>query len=277
MAEESVYIDLDEVQSSAKAIMGLLKELEGPANQLEAAVKQVQDSVYGADVLGKSLQGSGSSVGGLGQHQEQVLAGIRVLMQNATAMGDNLLTMAARHEANDQLHAAELTRIGGTATTPAAPGQLFAGEVHLASAPVATGQLFAGEVHPASAPVATGQLFAGEVHPASAPVATGQLSAQELHLRAVEGQAGRQFENTTASPVFQPTHFAPLAEPTPDMPVRVGPRLSPLLPLGERGIPVAPIGPVSVPDAGVDYHDPDAPELHYNDHPNPLFQYYAAD
>ena len=190
MAEESVWIDLDEVQSSAKAIMGLLKELEGPANQLEAAVKQVQESVYGAELLGKSLQGSSSSVGGLGQHQEQVMAGIRVLMQNATAMGDNLLAMAARHEANDQLHAAELTRIGGTATTPALP------------------------------------------------VVAGMPSGAESPLR-------------------------PLLLPDSDQPA---------IPAVEPITPPRPITPVSVPDAGVGYHDPAAPELHYNDNPDPLYE-----
>ncbi len=167
MAEESVWIDLDEVQSSAKTILGLLKELEGPANQLEAAVKQVQESVYGAELLGKSLQGSSSSVGGLGQHQEQVLAGIRVLLQNATAMGDNLVTMAARHEANDYQHAAELARISGTGTMSADP---------------------------------------------------------------------------VVDSITRP----------------------------------APIASVSVPDAGVGYHTPDAPELTYNDNPDPLVEYYAA-
>ncbi|MEV4556783.1 hypothetical protein AB0K51_07265 [Kitasatospora sp. NPDC049285] len=210
MADETVWIDLDEVQSSAKTIMGLLKELEGPANQLEAAVKQVQASVYGTDLLGKSLQGGGSSVGGLAQHQEQVMAGIRVLMQNATAMGENLLTMAARHEANDEQQASELTRISDTGAMPLSP------------------------------------VVAG------LPAGTVSATPQTL----------------------QPAHLA-----QPDEVAEMSPRLRPMEEVpAERGTPAvdpitppAPIGPVSVPDAGVDYHDPNAPELHYNDNPNPLF------
>ncbi|MFC8450366.1 hypothetical protein [Kitasatospora sp. NPDC057223] len=226
MADESVWIDLDEVQSSAKTILRLLKELEGPANQLEAAVKQVQDSVYGADLLGKSLQGSGSSIGGLGQHQEQVMAGIRVLMQNATAMGDNLAIMAARHEANDQQHAAELARIGESGTVAAVPG--------LAGLP-----------------------SGGQVHAAS-----------------VSGRTLSQAEDTTLQPLTaQTVHPASIGEPRPDHLVRPDAPMRPLLlPDDVRPVtPPAPIAPVDVPDAGVAYHDPDAPELHYNDYPNPLF------
>ncbi|WP_371483617.1 hypothetical protein [Kitasatospora sp. NBC_00315] len=233
MAEESVYIDLDEVQSSAKTILGLLKELEGPANQLEAAVKQVQASVYGVDLLGKSLQGSGSSVGGLGQHQEQVMAGIRVLMQNATAMGENLVAMAARHEANDQQHAAELTRIGATGTTPAAP-------------------------------VLAGLPTAGQVH---------LPTAAQVHLPTPGVLTPRHYEGTTLAPLGEPDRIS--AVPTvpglrPDGFHSATPDLDPIT-------RPAPIAPVSVPDAGVAYHGPDAPELHYNDNPNPLFEYYAAD
>ena len=247
MADESVWIDLDEVQSSAKAILGLLKELEGPANQLEAAVKQVQESVYGADLLGKSLQGSGSSVGGLGQHQEQVLAGIRILMQNASAMGDNLAIMAARHEANDQQHAAELARIGETGTMPAALG--------VAALP------HAGQVHMGVA----GLPYAGQVH-----------------MGAVEGRTARRFVEAPLSPLTAASvHLPSSGEPEPDTPVQAASRMRPLLlPDDVRRpdhavihpiTPPAPIAPVDVPDAGVGYHDPDAPELHYNDNPNPLF------
>ncbi|RKE22227.1 WXG100 family type VII secretion target [Streptomyces sp. TLI_171] len=121
MADETVWIDLDEVEAAAKKIMNLLDELNGPANQLEAKIKQVQESVYGTDLLGKALMGGSSSVGGLAQHQEQVLAGIRTLIQNATAVGENLQTMAARHRANDEAHATELGRITDTGAMPADP------------------------------------------------------------------------------------------------------------------------------------------------------------
>ncbi|RAJ41845.1 hypothetical protein K353_02956 [Kitasatospora sp. SolWspMP-SS2h] len=125
--EKTVWIDLDEVDAAAKKIMGLLDELNGPANKLEAAVKQVQESVYGTDLLGKALLGGSSSVGGLAQHQEQVLAGIRTLMQNATAVGENLQSMVARHRANDDEQATAIGRItdtGAMPTDPQLPGAL---------------------------------------------------------------------------------------------------------------------------------------------------------
>ncbi|WP_405009657.1 WXG100 family type VII secretion target [Kitasatospora sp. NBC_01539] len=121
MADQTVWIDLGEVEAAAKKILGLLGELKGPANKLSAAVKQVQESVYGTDLLGKALQGSGSSVGGLAQHQEQVLEGIRTLLQNATAVGENLQSMVARHRTNDDEHATSIGRIADTGTMPVGP------------------------------------------------------------------------------------------------------------------------------------------------------------
>ncbi len=111
MAGETVQIDLDEVQTAAKTIAGLLDELNGPMNQLEAKVKQVQDKVYGTDLLGKSLIGETSSIGGLGTHQTQVLEGIREFLRNAAAVAANLQTMAARHQSVDEEHAADLRRL----------------------------------------------------------------------------------------------------------------------------------------------------------------------
>ncbi|MFE2345600.1 hypothetical protein ACFVT9_01080 [Kitasatospora cineracea] len=136
MADETVWIDLDEVEAASKKIMGLLDELNGPANKLEAAVKQVQESVYGTDLLGKALLGGSSSVGGLAQHQEQVLAGIRTLMQNATAVGENLQTMVARHRANDDEQAAAMGQVIPTGTLSAPVGQAPTGAVP-ASLPLA--------------------------------------------------------------------------------------------------------------------------------------------
>ncbi|BAJ31810.1 MULTISPECIES: hypothetical protein [Kitasatospora] len=148
MADDTVWIDLDEVDAAAKKIIGLLAELNGPANKLEAAVKQVQASVYGTDLLGKALQGAGSSVGGLAQHQEQVLEGIRTLLRNATAVGENLQSMVARHRANDDAQAAALGVITDTGTMPTDP--------ELASARSApAGDSVAG---PAGGPVSVGVL-----------------------------------------------------------------------------------------------------------------------
>jgi len=121
MADETVWLDLDEVDAAAKKIMSLLAELEGPANQLEAMVKQVEESVYGTDLVGKALKGGGSAVGGLSKHQQQVLEGIRELMKNATAVGQNLQTMAARHRTNDEYHSTEIGKITTNGDMPAAP------------------------------------------------------------------------------------------------------------------------------------------------------------
>ncbi|MFC8718560.1 WXG100 family type VII secretion target [Kitasatospora sp. NPDC057198] len=121
MADETVWIDLDEVEAAAKKILGLLDELSGPANQLEAKVKQVKETVYGTDLVGKAIQGGSSSVGGLADHQEQVLQGIRTLIQNATAVGENLQSMAARHRANDEQQATALGGVMGDGTMPAGP------------------------------------------------------------------------------------------------------------------------------------------------------------
>ncbi|MDR3033894.1 MAG: hypothetical protein LBV78_12450 [Kitasatospora sp.] len=136
MADETVWIDLDEVEAASKKIMGLLDELNGPANKLEAAVKQVQESVYGTDLLGKALLGGSSSVGGLAQHQEQVLAGIRTLMQNATAVGENLQSMVARHRANDEEQAAAMGQVIPAGTPSAPVGQAPTGTMP-ASLPLA--------------------------------------------------------------------------------------------------------------------------------------------
>ncbi|KIQ64885.1 hypothetical protein TR51_12335 [Kitasatospora griseola] len=124
MAGDGVNIDLDEVQAAAKTIAALLEEMQGPFAQLEAHINMVADSVYGTDLLGKALTGGSSSVGGFNKHQKDVLAGIKLLLSNATTMGANLQTMAARHQANDENHASELSRIttgDGTPLTPTTP------------------------------------------------------------------------------------------------------------------------------------------------------------
>ncbi|MFB7948521.1 hypothetical protein ACFC6L_26790 [Kitasatospora phosalacinea] len=133
MADGTVWIDLDEVEAAAKKILGLLDELRGPANRLKAKVAQVKETVYGTDLVGKAIQGGSSSVGGIAEHQDQVLEGIQVLIQNATAVGENLQSMVARHRANDDQQATALGGITGTGTVPAGPS--------LASLPAGTSTL----------------------------------------------------------------------------------------------------------------------------------------
>ncbi|MER8186421.1 hypothetical protein [Kitasatospora sp. NPDC094015] len=124
MAAAEFRIDLSEVETAARLIRGMVDDLEAPTNHLEAVVKQIRPSVYGTDLLGKALQGGGSSVGGLADHQEQVLTGIRAFLKNSAAMAQNLRVMCDNHRATDDLHASDLTRVLDGAGAPAAPPAL---------------------------------------------------------------------------------------------------------------------------------------------------------
>jgi len=113
-----VRIELDVVEASAKQIQGLLDDLEAPAARLEAAVRQIRPSVYGTDALGRALSGSSSSVGGLADHQQQVLQGIRQFLQNSAKLADNLQTVCRNHRATDEQQATALQAITGVSATP---------------------------------------------------------------------------------------------------------------------------------------------------------------
>ncbi len=123
MADASFHIDLGEVEAAAKLIRSMVDDLQGPTNDLEAVVKQVTATVYGTDTLGKALTGAGSSVGGLAEHQQQVLTGIQDYLKNSAAMAQNLLTMVEQHRATDDLQASEMKRVldGGAPSSPAVP------------------------------------------------------------------------------------------------------------------------------------------------------------
>ncbi len=224
MADETVWIDLDEVEAASKKIMGLLDELNGPANKLEAAVKQVQESVYGTDLLGKALLGGSSSVGGLAQHQEQVLAGIRTLMQNATAVGENLQTMVARHRANDDQQAAAMGQVIPTGTA-------------------------SGPLDPTSARAMADSTPLGPLLPTSGPDTAGTVSAS-LPL-------------APRLPLLEPDTVDAVPASLPDAPMRPLLEPDPV-PEPTPPPPPAPIAPIGNTDPGVGYHDPDAPELDYN-------------
>ncbi|MCX4751311.1 hypothetical protein OG455_38420 [Kitasatospora sp. NBC_01287] len=122
MAGTHVRIDLDAVDDTAKKINGLLDELTTATAKLNAVIQQVQPSVYGTDGLGKALTGGSSSVGGLADHQKQVLTGIQDYLSNSTAMAQNLTLMSQRHRENDGQQAANLKGIGtGDPTSPTLP------------------------------------------------------------------------------------------------------------------------------------------------------------
>ncbi|WP_441246574.1 hypothetical protein [Kitasatospora sp. McL0602] len=128
MAGASFQIDLEEVESAAKLIRSMLDDLAEPANHLEAVVKQVQKSVYGSDLLGKSLTGGSSSVGGVDVHQQQVLEGIRSYLTNSGAMAANLLQMVESHRLTDGQNSQDLDKIlkdggsgSGSGSSPASP------------------------------------------------------------------------------------------------------------------------------------------------------------
>ncbi|OKJ16162.1 WXG100 family type VII secretion target [Kitasatospora sp. CB01950] len=164
MAGDGVNIDLDEVQAAAKQIAALLEELQGPYAQLEAHINMVEDTVYGTDLLGKSLTGGSSKVGGFSKHQKDVLSGIKLLLANATTMGANLKTMAARHQANDEEHASELSRIVSGDGAPLAPSVPSVPASGPAPAPVA-----APAPEPAPAPAPAPAPDAGGYHTQDGP------------------------------------------------------------------------------------------------------------
>ncbi|MER5639671.1 hypothetical protein ABT095_22265 [Kitasatospora sp. NPDC002227] len=115
-------IDLGEVESAAKLIRSMLDDLEEPTNHLESVVKQVQKSVYGTDLLGKALTGGSSSVGGVAEHQQQVLEGIRAYLTNSAAMAANLLKMVESHRLTDDQNSQDLNQILKDGGTPPSGG-----------------------------------------------------------------------------------------------------------------------------------------------------------
>jgi hypothetical protein len=112
---KSFRIDVPEVRSAAHSIRRAVDDLDLATRNLEAAVRRVSGAHYGADPLGRALQGEGSGVGGLAQHQERVLQGIRKYLDNSSQMSDNLLLMCEQHAQNDAETAARLRRILETA------------------------------------------------------------------------------------------------------------------------------------------------------------------
>ncbi|MGW4805409.1 WXG100 family type VII secretion target [Kitasatospora sp. NPDC004272] len=257
MADETVWIDLDEVEAAAKKILGLLDELTGPANQLAAKVKQVQATVYGTDLVGKAIQGGSSSVGGLAEHQEQVLQGIGVLIQNATAVGQNLQSMAARHRANDDQQATMLGGITDTGTMPAGPSLASAGNYLPGGATVGT------PGYEASLPL--GQLTPQHVSP---------MPDQEIWAASTPAQVTPRIAGTVQPaaeqlPRLQSGTVLPTAEHLP----RVQSGETEQLPLIPRGAPAPPppnegLGNI---DPGGSYHAAETPDLDYNPPPPPPF------
>ncbi|MCD0484206.1 hypothetical protein LO771_17850 [Streptacidiphilus sp. ASG 303] len=111
MSSPSFRIDLTEVRTAALTIRRAVDDLDLATRALEAAVQRVTAAHYGTDPLGRALQGEGSGVGGLPQHQEKVLQGIRHYLRNSSRLSDNLLLMCERHAENDAETAALLRRI----------------------------------------------------------------------------------------------------------------------------------------------------------------------
>jgi ABC-type transporter Mla subunit MlaD len=118
MSGDAFQIDLDVVEASAQQIQRMLDDLQDRTARLRAVVQQITEVAYGTDPLGKALTGGSSGVGGLPQHQQQVLAGIEDYLQNTAAMAQNLLTMCQRYRATDEQHAAALRAIGGPDLQP---------------------------------------------------------------------------------------------------------------------------------------------------------------
>ncbi|QKW22525.1 hypothetical protein HUT16_28670 [Kitasatospora sp. NA04385] len=257
MADETVWIDLDEVEAAAKKILGLLDELNGPANKLAAKVKQVQESVYGTDLVGKALQGGSSSVGGLAQHQEQVLAGIQALMQNATAVGENLRTMAARHRANDDQQATSLGGITDTGALPADPQLAGLGTASVGTVTSAQDQPLLAQTLPMDDSATATPQYApmGRLLPTETVEATPEHA---LRGRLLPTEGTEVLQATQADLATPRLHGTPL-QTAADTPAHQGTPASPP--------PIEGLGNLN-PDS--DFQDTDAPTLDYNT-PPPLF------
>ncbi|MFJ6213499.1 hypothetical protein ACIQGZ_09230 [Streptomyces sp. NPDC092296] len=126
MGSSSFQIDLTEVRTAARTIRRAVDDLDLATRNLEAAVQRVSAAHFGTDPLGRALQGESSGVGGLLQHQQRVVEGIRTYLRNSSKLSDNLMLMCDRHAENDAATASELRRIEGDA--PSEPMQpLLAG------------------------------------------------------------------------------------------------------------------------------------------------------
>ncbi|WP_055588788.1 hypothetical protein [Peterkaempfera griseoplana] len=205
MSSPSFEIDTTEVRAAAVGIRRAVDDLDQATRTLEAAVQRVTGAHYGTDPLGMSLQGQGSGVGGLAQHQQRVLQGIRQYLNNSAQLADNLVLMCDRHAENDAETAAQLRRIldGGDTESLTAASPRLAAEPVLAPLTAATPQL-----------------------PLRPRIGTVVTQAQPLE-------------------PLQPLHASLPLEP-----------LEPL----QQGVPV------ELQEPG--YHDPDQPDLDYNDRPN---------
>lgn len=126
MSSGEFRIDLQEVEAAARKIRSLVAELEPHTAEVEAAVQGVSRSAYGTDPVGAALLGGGSVAGGLVEHQQQAVEGIRRYLRNSAAMADNLLLMCRHYREADDGHAAELLGIlgesGGQSPGGQAPG-----------------------------------------------------------------------------------------------------------------------------------------------------------
>ncbi|GLW67774.1 hypothetical protein Kpho02_00730 [Kitasatospora phosalacinea] len=266
MADATVWIDLDEVEAAAKKILGLLDELSGPANQLAAKVKQVKETVYGTDLVGKAIQGGSSSVGGIAEHQEQVLQGIQVLIQNATAVGENLQSMVARHRANDEQQAAALGTITGDGTMPAGPALAGLGTT-------SAGTVFSGAEY--ATPTLSGTAAAAPDHqvwPAETAQATPMLQGRPVETAQAtpEYALRRPVETVEATPEYALRRPVETAEGTPVLQGRLMETV--------QATPAHPVTPPPPPpieglgniDGGEEYHSAETPDLHYNTPPPPF-------
>ncbi|MFE1320400.1 hypothetical protein [Kitasatospora phosalacinea] len=253
MADGTVWIDLDEVEAAAKKILGLLDELSGPANRLKAKVKQVKETVYGTDLVGKAIQGGSSSVGGIAEHQDQVLEGIQVLLQNANAVGRNLQSMVARHRANDDQQATVLGAITDSGTMPAGPSLASAESYLSAGTPTLTPQRLAAPLadHP-TAPLAD-HLTAPLADHLTAPTA-GHLpyAARGRLLESEQEELPRlpvEPAESTPRHYTEQMHGRPVDAPPPPPPIEG---------LGDI-------------DPGDGYHSAEVPDLDYNTPPPPPY------
>lgn len=107
MGSKAFWIDLQEVETAARTIGSIVRELEIDAARVETAVQRVPRAANGTDQLGTRLLGGRSGVGELVEHQQQALEGIHRYLRNSAAMAENLMLMCRRHRETDGANAAE--------------------------------------------------------------------------------------------------------------------------------------------------------------------------
>ncbi|WP_377273846.1 hypothetical protein [Peterkaempfera sp. SMS 1(5)a] len=247
MSSESFQVDLNEVSNSADVIRRAVEELAQATSTLQAAMQRVTEAHLGHDAVGRVLKGESSGIGGITQHQDRVIKGIRDYLDNSTKVSDNLLLMCRRYAESDDEVATSLKQIHSDSNTGVASSTLLNGQV--VASPEQPLRPRIGTVAPAAYETAT-VTPAYEVH---RPEAATVTPAYEVH----------RPEAATVTPAYE-VHRPEAATVTPAYEVH-RPEAATVTPAYEVH---RPDDPQRADEPGLaDYTDPDRPDLDYNPYP----------